>query len=103
MKNFRENPPRSIGGIEVFTVYDFKKDEVPDSEGSSYVLPPSDVLQYKLKDGTKVTVRPSGTEPKIKFYFSSMGPSMKETEDKIKGMIDDIIPGVKAFIAEQEK
>jgi len=103
MKNFRENPPGSIGGVEVVTAYDFKKDEVPDSEGSSYVLPPSDVLQYKLKDGTKVTVRPSGTEPKIKFYFSSMGPSMKETEDKIKGMIDDIIPGVKAFIAEQEK
>ena len=103
MKNFSENPPQSIGGIEVVSVCDFKEDKVPDAEGSSYILPSSDVLQYKLKDGTKVTVRPSGTEPKIKFYFSSAGSSMKETEDKIKGMIDDIIPGVKAFIAEQQK
>lgn len=100
MKRFRENPLDSIGGIGVVSSLDFKRDQISDAKGSPYVLPKSNVLQYKLEDGTKVTVRPSGTEPKIKFYFSSLGSSMDETDKKIHKMIDDIIPGVKEFIAE---
>jgi len=103
MKKFRKEPPASIGGIDVVSTADFLEDSIPDSADSVYILPAANVLQYKLKDGTKVTVRPSGTEPKIKFYFSSLGVSREETESKIKKMIDDIVPGVKAFIGTQIK
>ena len=62
MEEYRKNPPKTLGGIEVIKVRDIKNG----AEG----LPPSDVLQFFLKDGTVVSTRPSGTEPKIKFYAS---------------------------------
>ncbi|MCL2806456.1 MAG: phospho-sugar mutase [Treponema sp.] len=60
MEEYRKNPPKALGGIEVVRVRDIKNG----ADG----LPPSDVLQFFLKDGTVVSARPSGTEPKIKFY-----------------------------------
>jgi phosphoglucomutase len=62
MEGYRKNPPASLGGIEVAKVRDLAQ-----GDGD---LPPSDVLQFYLKDGTVVSARPSGTEPKIKFYAS---------------------------------
>ncbi|MDR1804358.1 MAG: phospho-sugar mutase [Treponema sp.] len=62
MEEYRKNPPSSLGGIEVERVRDLKNG----ADG----LAPSDVLQFFLKDGTVVSARPSGTEPKIKFYAS---------------------------------
>ena len=62
MEGYRKNPPASLGGIEVTKVRDLAH-----GDGD---LPPSDVLQFYLKDGTVVSARPSGTEPKIKFYAS---------------------------------
>ena len=62
MEDYRKNPPRSLGGIEVERVRDLKN--------GSGGFAPSDVLQFFLKDGTVVSARPSGTEPKIKFYAS---------------------------------
>jgi len=62
MEEYRKNPPKTLGGIEVERVRDLKHG----ADG----LPPSDVLQFFLKDGTVVSARPSGTEPKIKFYAS---------------------------------
>jgi phosphoglucomutase len=62
MEEYRKNPPKTLGGIAVEKVRDLKKG----AEG----LPPSDVLQFFLADGTMVSARPSGTEPKIKFYAS---------------------------------
>jgi phosphoglucomutase len=62
MEKYRTNPPGTLGGIEVSRVRDIKNG----ADG----LPPSDVLQFFLKDGTVVSARPSGTEPKIKFYAS---------------------------------
>jgi phosphoglucomutase len=62
MENYRKNPPKALGGIELARVRDMKNG----ADG----LPPSDVLQLFLKDGTVVSARPSGTEPKIKFYAS---------------------------------
>jgi len=73
MKQFRENPPIEINGSAVLTIKDYKfkfsKDLKTGAE-SAIALPVSDVLQFFMEDGSKVTVRPSGTEPKIKFYFS---------------------------------
>jgi phosphoglucomutase len=60
MEEYRKNPPASLGGIKITKVRDIKNG----AEG----LPPSDVLQFFLEDGTIVSARPSGTEPKIKFY-----------------------------------
>jgi len=60
MEEYRKNPPKTLGGIEIARVRDIKNG----ADG----LPPSDVLQFFLKDGTIVSARPSGTEPKIKFY-----------------------------------
>ena len=62
MNEYRKNPPKTLGGIEIVRVRDLKN--------GADALPPSDVLQFFLKDGTVVSARPSGTEPKIKFYAS---------------------------------
>ncbi len=98
MKKFREKAPDEIGGLKVIKVLDYINDTIYDSCEDGNVLPESNVLQYKLSDGSTVTVRPSGTEPKIKFYFSAKSDSSKETEQKIDKMIADLIPGVKGFI-----
>jgi len=73
MKGFRENPPAEINGEQVIMIQDYKLRTTKDLKTnvvSDIHLPVSDVLQFYLADGSKVTVRPSGTEPKIKFYFS---------------------------------
>ncbi len=99
MKNFRNSAPSVIGGTEVVTVRDFANNDIPDSETDGQILPKSNVLQYLLSDGSKVTVRPSGTEPKIKFYFSAFSESHEKTSEKIAKQVEDIIPSVKEFIA----
>jgi phosphoglucomutase len=62
MEEYRKNPPQTLGGIPIT--------KVRDMEHGADGLPPSDVLQFFLQDGTVVSARPSGTEPKIKFYAS---------------------------------
>jgi len=76
MQQYRENPPKKLGGIEVTGLYDYEKKEAKDLSNGQICtidLPKSNVLQFLLKDGSKVSARPSGTEPKIKFYFSVQG------------------------------
>ena len=76
MDNFRANPPREIAGSPVVKVKDFKTLKETDGNGNSTELQmpePSNVLQWFKADGTKVSVRPSGTEPKIKFYIEVGG------------------------------
>lgn len=76
MHDLRENPPTEINGSKVTFVKDYKKSislNMENNKSEKIELPSSNVLQFVLKDGTKITVRPSGTEPKIKFYVSSKG------------------------------
>lgn len=76
MDNFRANPPKEIGGSKVCIVKDYKTLEMTGADGkvSRLDMPePSNVLQYFTEDGTKISVRPSGTEPKIKFYIEVKG------------------------------
>lgn len=76
MDNFRANPPKEIGGSKVCIVKDYKTLEMTGTDGkvSRLDMPePSNVLQYFTEDGTKISVRPSGTEPKIKFYIEVKG------------------------------
>ncbi|MDE5710557.1 MAG: phospho-sugar mutase [Bacteroides sp.] len=76
MDNFRANPPKEIGGSAVSLIKDYKTLEQTDAAGqvSKIEMPEtSNVLQYFTEDGTKISVRPSGTEPKIKFYIEVKG------------------------------
>ena len=75
MAGFRQNPPKEIAGSKVVTVKDFQLlKQYTDGKESDLVMPAkSNVLQYFMEDGLKVSVRPSGTEPKIKFYFEIPG------------------------------
>lgn len=76
MENFRANPPKEIGGSKVCVVKDYKTLKMKDAAGhvSELKMPEtSNVLQYFTEDGTKISVRPSGTEPKIKFYIEVKG------------------------------
>ena len=76
MENFRSNPPREIGGSKVVLVKDFKTLKATDGNGNITEIDmpeASNVLQYFTEDGTKISVRPSGTEPKIKFYVEVKG------------------------------
>lgn len=76
MENFRANPPKEIGGSKVVLAKDYKTLKATDGEGqvSDINMPEtSNVLQYFTEDGTKISVRPSGTEPKIKFYVEVKG------------------------------
>ena len=76
MDNFRANPPKEIGGSPVKQIKDYKTLKITDAQGkvSELDMPEaSNVLQYFTEDGTKISVRPSGTEPKIKFYIEVKG------------------------------
>ncbi len=72
MEGFRKNPPKTLAGSEVIMLKDYQTQQsfnLIDKTSTSIDLPKSNVLQFITKDGSKVSVRPSGTEPKIKFYF----------------------------------
>lgn len=76
MDNFRANPPKEIGGSAVKLIKDYKTLKATDAQGNITALnmpETSNVLQYFTEDGTKISVRPSGTEPKIKFYIEVKG------------------------------
>ena len=81
MDDMRQNPPKEIAGIRVSKVIDY---ECPDKTG----LPKSNVLQFFNAEGDVVTVRPSGTEPKIKFYFGAKGDS---ADAKLKQLADQFV------------
>ena len=76
MDKYRNDPPETLAGVKVVGLYDYDKKEAKDltnGQVCSIELPQSNVLQFILEDGSKVSARPSGTEPKIKFYFSVQG------------------------------
>lgn len=95
MDGFRNKTPKSIDGKTVARILDFQAGIEKDlylNEEHPIDLPKSNVLQFVLEDGTRITMRPSGTEPKIKFYFSSNVPLNKpaEYDDKRVMLLDGI-------------
>lgn len=83
MSNLRENPPKEIGGLKVIFFDDYLESaslNVSTNEKSAIALPKSDVLSFVLTDGAKVIIRPSGTEPKIKAYYTAIGESQSDAE-----------------------
>ena len=92
MNSLRENAPESFAGKKVVKVADYKTSKMVDvvtGEESVINLPKSNVLSYSLEDNSKVIVRPSGTEPKIKVYVTAYGMTRKESEDKTAVMSED--------------
>ncbi len=85
MKKFREEAPTSFADTKVTQTEDFKELTRTSAEGKVEVLttPPSDVLKYFLEDGSWIAIRPSGTEPKIKFYLATKAASQTEANQKI--------------------
>jgi len=99
MDKFRNNPPDTINGEEIMLIHDYQKQKTDDILSQlrySIDLPKSNVLQYILRDGSKISIRPSGTEPKIKFYFSvneklEKREDFEKTEQLLDKRIDNII------------
>lgn len=91
MKNFRSNPPKSLGGSAVVTIKDYATLDLTDVKNGKVekmdMPTTSDVLQFFTEDGTKISVRPSGTEPKIKFYVEVKG-TMTTAEDYDKAIAE---------------
>ena len=86
MAGFRKNPPKTINDSRVVKIHDYQEQVTIDQasgERSPISLPVSNVLQFILEDGSKISVRPSGTEPKIKFYFSVFEELQKREEFNI--------------------
>ncbi|MBE5962641.1 MAG: phospho-sugar mutase [Lachnospiraceae bacterium] len=86
MDGFRANPPKELGGYQVQRLRDYKKDVILDLASGSKMptgLPKSNVLYFDLNDDAWVCVRPSGTEPKIKFYIGVKGNSFSDAEEKL--------------------
>jgi len=102
MTGYRTNPPSSINGSKVVTLFDYELQvgkNLLTGESFEIKLPKSNVLQFITEDGSKISARPSGTEPKIKFYFSvntkletreDFDAKHAELEAKIKGIIADM-------------
>lgn len=89
MAGLRENPPTEIAGYRVIGQYDYQTGEKKENGTITPTgLPKSNVLQFKLEDGSYVTARPSGTEPKIKFYYLIKDETMDQAKAKAKQMRD---------------
>lgn len=102
MENLRANPPKTINGSKLLKIADYTTLEERDfvtGKTSPLNYPKSDVMQFFTEDGSKISARPSGTEPKIKFYFSVSQPVKNESElkqaeslltQRIQGIINDM-------------
>lgn len=97
MAKFRNNAPKEWNATTITVVEDFKAQTSTDADGTVTALttPPSDVLKYTLADGSWIAVRPSGTEPKIKFYIAVVGESNEESQAKIANIEAEINAFVK--------
>ncbi|MEW4234754.1 phospho-sugar mutase [Bacillus thuringiensis] len=94
MATFRENPPKEVAGLTVVAVEDYKASIVTslqDGHKEEIHLPKSNVLKYQLEDGSWFCLRPSGTEPKIKFYFGVKDSSLQNSEQKLLTIKEDIM------------
>lgn len=102
MEKFRNNPPQEIIGSRVSRLLDYKtlkEKNLLTNQTSSLNFPASDVLQFYLEDGSKVSVRPSGTEPKIKFYMGVQAPLKSKADfTDVTEKLDNKIKGLEQYL-----
>ena len=94
MSAARSNPPKTLGGFQVLAVRDYKEDVRTDMLTGETVptgLPASNVLYYELENNAWCCVRPSGTEPKIKYYFGVKGTSLEDAAEKLQALKQDMV------------
>ncbi len=93
MDHLRENEPDTVAGVPVVRIEDYltgKAVDVKTGRESKLTLPVSNVLKFSLEDGSWFCARPSGTEPKVKLYFSVTGNSLEDADAKDKALIDAV-------------
>jgi phosphoglucomutase len=103
MEDYRSAPPKTINGSHVIMIKDYLlliEKDIKSGKESPINLPKSNVLQFFLEDGSKISVRPSGTEPKIKFYFGvksrlSSGAEFETMNEKLDQRVKGIISNMK--------
>ena len=94
LETLRKNPPAEIASYKVLKARDYKADTIKDmatGEVTGTGLPSSNVLYYDLTDDAWVCVRPSGTEPKVKFYYGVKGTSMEDADAKSEAMGKEVL------------
>ena len=95
MKSLRNDPPKSFGGVDVTLIGDYKLGTITENGTVSPTgMPSSNVLYYKLSNGDVIVARPSGTEPKIKFYYMLEAIDRADAERKLaayKATLDSMI------------
>ncbi|MDN4075817.1 phospho-sugar mutase [Fictibacillus terranigra] len=102
LESFRANPPFEMAGKEILYVEDYStatKTDLISEEESSIHLPASNVLKYVLSDGSWFCLRPSGTEPKIKFYFAVKSDSLTSSESLLRELKNDVMDHVQQLVA----
>ncbi|HHJ7953723.1 TPA: phospho-sugar mutase [Streptococcus pyogenes] len=92
MDKFRENGPKQFNNTDIVLLEDFQKQTATKNDGtiSNLTTPPSNVLKYTLADDSWIAVRPSGTEPKIKFYIATIGDTLDIAQEKITNIETEI-------------
>ncbi|ANC74549.1 TPA: phospho-sugar mutase [Streptococcus pyogenes] len=92
MNKFRENGPKQFNNTDIVLLEDFQKQIATKNDGtiSNLTTPPSNVLKYTLADDSWIAVRPSGTEPKIKFYIATIGDTLDIAQEKIANIETEI-------------
>jgi phosphoglucomutase len=101
LSEFRDNPPLEWNGIKVVAIEDYllsERTNVGTKAKEAIKLPPSNVLKYHLEDGSWFCVRPSGTEPKAKFYFGVKGISLEDSQRKIKMLENSVMENVNGLV-----
>ncbi len=90
-----------MGGIDIARVEDYESSSsltIATGASTAIHLPASNVLKYVLEDGSWFCVRPSGTEPKVKFYFGVVGKNLEDSESKLKQLQQAVMTYMEAFI-----
>ncbi|MBS5522258.1 MAG: phospho-sugar mutase [Clostridiales bacterium] len=101
METLRNNPPKELAGYKVLSSRDYKKDEIVDLESGMVTptgLPSSNVLYYDMNDDAWLCVRPSGTEPKIKFYYGIKGSSLADADEKSAALGQAVLDMINAMV-----
>jgi Phosphomannomutase len=94
INNLRENPPKNFGELEVLEMSDYQHSTLQDmktGEVSTITLPTSNVLYFKLSNDSWCCARPSGTEPKIKFYMGVKGSDLADADEKLKALTKEVL------------
>ncbi|BBN99554.1 phospho-sugar mutase [Sporolactobacillus terrae] len=102
MNNFRTQPPHEVAGVMVAVIEDYQTSEAVETDSgstSAIKLPKSNVLKYKLKDGSWFCLRPSGTEPKIKFYFGVKGADAADRDKKFNALKKAVMDRVHGLVS----